>query len=83
MPLLPCNTDDSAAHVAEEVASAAKSGPLAIITAVGGTWLLGWFVLITTAFVITDVNEILGSALSLPMAQVYYDTLGKKGMLAL
>lgn len=74
---------DSAAHIAEEVANATSVAPIAIVSAVAITWILGFFVLIATSFAILDVGALLGTSLSLPMAQVYYDVLGKQGMLAI
>lgn len=75
--------DDSAAHISEEVAGAAKSAPIAILIAVAATASLGWLLLIATSFVVTSVPDLLETPLPLPMAQVFLDVLGKRGMLAL
>lgn len=74
---------DSAAHVAEEVINAAVVAPLAIVSAVSATWVLGLALLISASYTILDVGGLLGSSLSLPMAQLYYNVLGKHGMLAI
>jgi amino acid transporter len=74
---------DSAVHVAEETKNAAKTAPLAIMSAVFGTSFMGFALAIVTSFAISDVEATATTALAVPMAQVLYDHLGKKGMLAL
>jgi amino acid transporter len=74
---------DSAAHIAEEVSGASRAAPLAILLGVGFTSLLGWLLLIAASFASTSVPDLLSSALPLPMGQLFLDTLGKKGMLAI
>ncbi len=74
---------DSASHIAEEVSNASTAGPLAMVVGVSSTWLLGWFVLIAASFSILDITALSETTLSLPMGQVFYDVLGKHGMLAI
>ncbi|KAF8957124.1 amino acid permease-domain-containing protein [Flammula alnicola] len=74
---------DSAAHISEETANAARAAPLAIIVSVIGTAVLGWLLLIATSFAIPSVSDILGTDLPLPMGQVFLNVLGKHGMLAI
>jgi amino acid transporter len=74
---------DSAAHISEEVAGAAKAAPIAILVGVGATAGLGWILLIVVSFVTPSVSDILSSHLPLPMGQVFLNVLGKKGMLAI
>ncbi|KAF8997841.1 amino acid/polyamine transporter I [Cyathus striatus] len=74
---------DSAAHISEETAGAARAAPIAILVGVSATASLGWLLLIATSFVITSVTDILSSELPLPMGQVFLNVLGKKGMLAI
>ncbi|KAF8815441.1 amino acid transporter [Phlegmacium glaucopus] len=74
---------DSAAHISEETANAAKAAPLAILVSVAGTSILGWLLLIATSFAIPSVSDILSSTLPLPMGQVFLNVLGKRGMLAI
>lgn len=81
--LIKIKSDDSAAHISEETANAARAAPLAIIVSVIGTASLGWLLLIATSFAIPSVSDILGSDLPLPMGQVFLDVLGKHGMLAI
>ncbi|KAF8184475.1 APC amino acid permease [Pholiota molesta] len=74
---------DSAAHISEETANAAKAAPLAIIISVIATASLGWLLLIATSFAIPSVSDILSSPLPLPMGQVFLNVMGKRGMLAI
>lgn len=75
--------DDATAHISEEVSSAARTAPLAILIGVLATETLGFFLLIAASFASPNVTRIVDSNLTLPMGQVYLDTLGKKGMLAI
>lgn len=74
---------DSAAHVSEETTNAAKAAPIAILTGVAGTAILGWLTLIAASFALASVPDLLTSTLALPMGQLFLDVLGKKGMLAI
>ncbi|KAJ3763513.1 amino acid transporter [Lentinula raphanica] len=74
---------DSAAHISEEVAGAARAAPIAILVGVGATASLGWILLIVVSFVTPSISALLSSELPLPMGQVFLNVLGKKGMLAI
>jgi len=74
---------DSAAHVSEEVTGAARAAPIAILLAVGGTQLFGWLVYIAASFATASVPDLLTSTLPLPMGQLFFDVVGKHGMLAI
>ncbi|KAJ8494386.1 hypothetical protein ONZ45_g13253 [Pleurotus djamor] len=74
---------DSAAHIAEEVTGAARAAPIAIIVGVGATASLGWLLLIAASFATPSIPALLDSPLPLPMAQLFLDVLGKRGMLAI
>ncbi|KAG2362151.1 amino acid/polyamine transporter I [Suillus spraguei] len=74
---------DSAAHIAEETAGAARAAPIAILVGVAGTEILGWLYYIAASYATHSVPEILQSELALPIGQVFLNVLGKKGTLAL
>jgi len=74
---------DSAAHIAEEVAGAQRSAPIAIILGVAITEILGWLLLIAASFATKSVPSLLATDLPLPMGQLFLDVLGKRGMLAI
>ncbi|KAF9440925.1 amino acid transporter [Macrolepiota fuliginosa MF-IS2] len=73
---------DAAAHISEEISDASRAAPLAMITSVVGTEVLGLFLFIGASFASSNITRIVNSPFSLPMGQVYLDTFGKKGMLA-
>ncbi|KAF9445828.1 amino acid transporter [Macrolepiota fuliginosa MF-IS2] len=73
---------DAAAHISEEISDASRAAPLAMITSVIGTEVFGLLLLIGASFASSNITRIASSPLSLPMGQVYLDTFGKKGMLA-
>jgi len=74
---------DSAAHVSEEIAGAARAAPIAILIGVGGTASLGWLLLIAASYATSSVHDLLNTGFPLPMGQLFLDTLGKRGMLAI
>jgi len=76
-------TDDSAAHVSEEVTGAARAAPIAIMVAVAGTQFLGWLIYIAASFATSSVGDLLGSQLPLQMGQLFLNVAGKRGMLAI
>ena len=76
-------TDDSAAHVSEEVTGAARAAPIAIMVAVAGTQFLGWLIYIAASFATTSVPDLLLTTLPLPMGQLFLTVAGKRGMLAI
>ncbi|KAL8285716.1 hypothetical protein RB600_009925 [Gaeumannomyces tritici] len=73
---------DSCVHMSEEASNAARAVPLAIMLSVGLSGPLGFVVVATIAACITDVEAVLATPFGQPMAQVYYDALGKQGTLA-
>lgn len=74
---------DSAAHVSEETTGAARAAPIAIMIAVGGTQFLGWMVYMAASFATASVPDLLTTTLPLPMGQLFFNVIGKHGMLAL
>ncbi|KAG1742376.1 amino acid transporter [Suillus paluster] len=74
---------DSAAHIAEETAGAARAAPIAILVGVAGTEILGWLYYIAASYATTSVPDILQTKLALPLGQVFLNVLGKKGALTL
>lgn len=73
---------DSAVHISEEAANATKAVPFGILFSIGSCWLFGWICCIVIAACMSqDLEHILGSPFGQPMAQIYYDALGKKGAL--
>ncbi|EKM56083.1 uncharacterized protein PHACADRAFT_257146 [Phanerochaete carnosa HHB-10118-sp] len=74
---------DSAAHISEETAGAARAAPIAILISVFATASLGWLLFIAASFATASVDAILDTDLPLPMGQLFLSVLGKRGMLAI
>jgi amino acid transporter len=55
-----------------------------ILMSIGSCWLFGWIICIVIAACINpDLESVLGTAYGTPIAQIYYDAVGKKGALGL
>ncbi|KAF3480934.1 GABA permease [Arthroderma uncinatum] len=79
-PIWSVGAFDSCVHMSEEAINAAKAVPYGILWAGGACWSLGFLCLcVIAACMNTDPNVILKSPLGQPIAQIYYDALGKNG----
>ncbi|KAK3936228.1 gaba permease [Diplogelasinospora grovesii] len=66
--------------MSEEASNAAKAVPMGILMSIGMCWLLGFvIVVVLAACVDPDLSSVLGSSFGQPMAQIYYDAVGKSG----
>ncbi|KZF24063.1 gaba permease [Xylona heveae TC161] len=75
---------DSAVHMSEEAANATKAVPYGILMSIGSCWFFGFIIMIALAACINpDLEAVLGSKFGQPMAQIYYDAIGKKGTIGL
>lgn len=75
---------DSCVHMSEEAANATRAVPYGILMSIGSCWLFG-FILVIVIAACMDPNpeNLLGSPFGQPMAQIYYDAIGKRGAMAL
>ncbi|CAI7630148.1 unnamed protein product [Penicillium manginii] len=81
-PIWTIGAFDSCVHMSEEATHAARAVPLGIISSAGLCGVLGWLSLaVIAACMSTDIEGILNSKFGQPMAQIYFDALGKKGAL--
>jgi amino acid transporter len=67
----------------EETHNAAMSGPIGIITAIGVSAILGWFLILSLLFSIQDYGSTVASPTGQPVAQIFLDTVGKNGAIVL
>jgi amino acid transporter len=75
---------DSCVHMSEEASNAAKAVPYGILMSIGSCWILGFFIMIVLAACINpDLSSVLESSFGQPMAQIYFDAVGKKGAMGL
>jgi amino acid transporter len=75
---------DSCVHISEEAANARLAVPYGILMSIGSCWLFGWIIVIVIAGTMThDLESLLSSKFGQPMAQMYYDALGKHGAIGM
>lgn len=75
---------DSCVHMSEEAANATKAVPFGILMAIGSCWFFGFIIVIVLAACINpDLSSVTGSKFGQPMAQIYFDAIGKQGTLGL
>ncbi|ANB11423.1 Uga4p [Sugiyamaella lignohabitans] len=70
---------DATAHVCEEMTEPEKKAPWAIAYAMSFTYFVGILLNIVLVFCMGDPAEILASPVDQPVAQIFYNVLGKKG----
>ncbi|KAK6382727.1 uncharacterized protein PV06_03684 [Exophiala oligosperma] len=68
---------DATAHITEEIAQPEIKAPWAISMAMACTYVLGWLFNIVLCFCMGDPTEILASPITQPVAQIFYNSLGK------
>jgi amino acid transporter len=70
--------------MSEEAANATKAVPYGILMSIGSCWLFGFvLVIVLAACMSPDLESLVGSKFGQPMAQIYYDALGKSGAMGL
>ncbi|KAL4807818.1 amino acid/polyamine transporter I [Aspergillus unguis] len=81
-PIWTIGAFDSCVHMSEEATHAAHAVPLGILWSCGLCGILGFLSLAVIAAVInTDLGAVMDTTFGQPMAQIYYDCLGKPGAL--
>ncbi|KAL8787893.1 MAG: hypothetical protein Q9213_001920 [Squamulea squamosa] len=70
---------DATAHIAEEIAEPELKAPWAISLAMLFTYVGGFLFNIVLCFVMGDMASILKSPMAQPVAQIFYNVLGKSG----
>lgn len=79
-PIWTIGAFDSCVHMSEEASNAAMAVPMGILGSIGMCWGLGFVIVIVFAACINpDLSSVLGSSFGQPMAQMYFDALGKDG----
>ncbi|EFX04269.1 amino acid permease [Grosmannia clavigera kw1407] len=68
---------DATVHIAEEAKDPARTVPRAIVLALTFTFVVGWLFNIVLVFCMGDPAEILASPIGQPVAQIFYNVLGK------
>ncbi|KAJ5835265.1 Amino acid/polyamine transporter I [Penicillium robsamsonii] len=82
-PIWSIGSFDSCVHMSEEAMHASKAVPLGIVWSAGSAFVLGFLVLsVIAATMNPDVSATISTKFGQPMAQIYYDALGRDGALA-
>ncbi|KAM0713478.1 hypothetical protein Q7P37_010440 [Cladosporium fusiforme] len=83
-PMWTIGAFDSCVHMSEEAANATRAVPFGILMSIGSCWLFGFIIVIVIAACMTpDLESLLASPFGQPMAQIYYDAIGKRGAIGL
>ncbi|KAI8972562.1 APC amino acid permease [Trametes punicea] len=83
-PLWTICSFDSSVHISEEASNAATAVPWAIVYAIGIAGVLGWAINVALAFCMgTDLDGLMNSPIGQPMAEIFFNSFGQKGTLAL
>ncbi|PGG97601.1 hypothetical protein GX51_07233 [Blastomyces parvus] len=73
---------DSCVHMSEEAKNAAKAVPRGILGSISACWVFGFItVCMVAASMSQEIDALMGTPFGQPMAQIYYDALGKRGAL--
>jgi len=83
-PIWTIGAFDSCVHISEEAKNATLAVPLGIMSAIGLCWFLGTLCMIVIAGCMSqDLESLIGSPFGQPMAQIYYDAVGKNGAMVM
>ena len=67
----------------EETRNAAMAAPIGIILSIGASAVLGWFLTLGLLFSVQDYTKAIASPTGLPVMQIFVDTVGENGAIAL
>ncbi|KAL8823996.1 MAG: hypothetical protein Q9191_005378 [Dirinaria sp. TL-2023a] len=70
---------DAIAHIAEEIQEPEIKAPWSITIAVGLSWIVGWLFTIVLAYTMGDPLDKLNSPVAQPVAQIFYEVIGRGG----
>ncbi|MCJ1308584.1 GABA-specific high-affinity permease [Agyrium rufum] len=83
-PIWTIGAFDACVHMSEEASNATRAVPWGIIMAIGSCWFFGFILVIVIAGCMSqDLSHILETPFGQPMAQIYFDAVGKNGTLGL
>ncbi|KAK7005720.1 GABA permease [Favolaschia claudopus] len=75
---------DTSVHISEEARNAPRAVPFAILCATILSSILGWIVTIVLALYMgNDLDSVIGNPIGQPMATIFFNSVGKRGTLAI
>ena len=69
---------ETAAQVAEEAKRAEILAPLAVVGSIVGSWIIGLAYMLALLFAVQSIASVQGTSFAIPIAQLYYDAVGKR-----
>ncbi|KAJ3722991.1 amino acid/polyamine transporter I [Lentinula raphanica] len=69
---------ETAGQVAEEAVRAEVLAPMAVIGSIVGSWIIGLAYMLALLFSVQSITNIQMTSYAIPIAQLYYDTMGKR-----
>ncbi|KAL8696920.1 MAG: hypothetical protein Q9201_007411 [Fulgogasparrea decipioides] len=83
-PIWTIGAFDSCVHMSEEARNSTKAVPFGILASIGSCWLFGFIIMIVLAATINpNLESVIGSKFGQPMAQIYYDAVGRNATMGL
>ena len=64
--------------MAEEAKRAEVLAPLAVVGSIIGSWFIGLAYMLALLFSVQSIASVQGTAFAIPIAQLYYDAVGKR-----
>lgn len=69
---------ETAAQVAEEARRAEFLAPIAVVGSIVGSWVIGLAYMLALLFSVQSITNVQETSFALPIAQLYFDAVGKK-----
>ncbi|EIN14700.1 hypothetical protein PUNSTDRAFT_140926 [Punctularia strigosozonata HHB-11173 SS5] len=69
---------ETAAQVAEEAKRAEILAPLAVVGSIVGSWFIGLVYMLALLFAVQSIASVQATSYAIPIAQLYYDAVGKR-----
>ena len=69
---------ETAAQVAEEARRAEFLAPLAVVGSIIGSWVIGLAYMLALLFSVQSISSVQATSFAIPIAQLYYDAVGKR-----
>lgn len=69
---------ETAAQVAEEAKNAEILAPIAVVGSIVGSWVIGLVYMLALLFSVQSISSVQGTVYAIPIAQLYYDAVGKR-----
>ncbi|KAF9011716.1 amino acid transporter [Cyathus striatus] len=69
---------ETSAQVAEEAQRAELLAPIAVVGSIVGSWFIGLVYMLSLLFSVQSISSVQATAYAIPIAQLYFDAVGKR-----